>query len=395
MAQETKLPFVDALRGYAITMVIASHAFPVIHELPWPVKRFTNLGFFGVQLFFVVSCLTLTRSWRQGEAAAHPGVRGFMVRRLFRIAPAYYLAAAFYLWLLPAGQPGLGRIATFVTFANGWSPSQMPTTAGAWIGVPGGWSVEAEFSFYALFPALMLVPRGLWPAVAGLVLSLPLAYVANRLGWAAYLPANGAVPTDQFLYYWLPNELCVFLSGLVAFELLARLSPAGRWQSAGAWLAGRAGLLLAGSAALLLLLGVVAWPRLPQPGWLFVPSPLIAALAFSGCTLALALRPAPLIVNRAVVRMGQASFSAYLVHFAVLDALVHLLPPAMLAATGMAAVAAATALFAGVMVVTGAVSQLTYRMVERPGMQLGHRINRWLDGERWASAAARPGRTVG
>ena len=97
---QPKLPFIDALRGYAIVLVIASHAFPTLPELPWTMKRFTNLGFFGVQLFFVVSCVTLTRSWRQQQALrGYPSLRDFMIRRLFRIAPAYYLAAALYLWL--------------------------------------------------------------------------------------------------------------------------------------------------------------------------------------------------------------------------------------------------------------------------------------------------------
>ena len=393
MATETKLPFIDALRGYAITLVIASHAFPTVHDLPWPVKRFTNLGFFGVQLFFVVSCLTLTRSWRQRGGAGQPEVRRFVVRRLFRVAPAYYLAALLYFWLSPAGVPGLGRVATFLSFTNGWSPTQMPTVSGAWIGVPGGWSVEAEFAFYALFPALMMIPRGVWPAVLALLLSLPLAYAANAAGWAAYALSDGAVATDQFLYYWLPNELCVFLCGLVAFELLVRLSPAGPWRRAGILLARHAGLLLAGSVLMFLLLGIVAWPRVPEPGRLLVSSPLVAALAFSGCVVALALRPNPLVVNRAAIRMGQASFSAYLLHFAVLDALVHALPPATLAATGAAAVLCAAALFAGAMVLTGLASQAAYRMVELPGIRLGHMVNRWLDGKRWT--APRQSRTAG
>ena len=84
----SKVPFIDALRGYAIVLVIASHTFLVIHEIPWTLKRFTNLGFYGVQLFFVVSCVTLARSWRHREKLARPSVPDFMIRRLFRLAPA-------------------------------------------------------------------------------------------------------------------------------------------------------------------------------------------------------------------------------------------------------------------------------------------------------------------
>src|SRR5258708_19299439 len=97
------LDFIDALRGYAVTLVIASHAFPLVHELPWTVKRFSNLGFFGVQLFFVVSCITLARSWRQRGLVARPALRDFALRRVFRIAPALFLAALGYSRPVPHG----------------------------------------------------------------------------------------------------------------------------------------------------------------------------------------------------------------------------------------------------------------------------------------------------
>ncbi len=143
---DAPLAAIDALRGYAITLVIASHTFPMVRELPWTVKRFSNLGFFGVQLFFVVSCFTLARSWRRRERVARPGLRDFALRRLFRIAPAYFLATLGYLWIWPDAAIGMTRIATFLTFTNGWSPAQMPTVLGVWVGVPGGWSIEAEFA---------------------------------------------------------------------------------------------------------------------------------------------------------------------------------------------------------------------------------------------------------
>ncbi|WP_158746819.1 acyltransferase [Acidisphaera sp. L21] len=383
---QPKLPFIDALRGYAIVLVIASHAFPTLPELPWTMKRFTNLGFFGVQLFFVVSCVTLTRSWRQQQALrGYPSLRDFMIRRLFRIAPAYYLAAALYLWLSWNGLPAATRLATFLTFTNGWSPGQMPTMPDAWIGVPGGWSIEAEVAFYALFPMLMVTIRGFWPALVALLVSLPFAWVANGLGWAAYVQDYGSTATDQFLYYWLPNEMPVFLAGLVLHEVIIKLSPGGQWQLLGVQVSQYARLLLAACVVTFLSLGLIAWPRLPVPGWLFVPSHLVAALAFSGITLAFALRPMPLLVNWAIVRIGQGSFSAYLLHFALLEGIVRLLPASVLGATGINAIAAATALFVAVLVITGVLAQATYRWIETPGIQTGHHVSRVLNGKQWSA----------
>ncbi len=233
MSLPKHMPMLDALRGVAVTLVIASHAFPMLQQLPWTVKRFSNLGFYGVQLFFLVSSITLANAWRRSELIGPPSLRGFALRRLFRIAPAYFLAAAGYAWLMRPGTIDATRLLTFLTFTSGWTPAQMPTVPDTWVGVPGGWSIEAEFAFYAIFPVLIVTLRGIWLSLAALAVSLPLAWVANDVAWTVYQPVYGAVATSQFLYYWLPNQLPVFLSGLVTYELIVNFSLTGRWQGAG------------------------------------------------------------------------------------------------------------------------------------------------------------------
>lgn len=89
MSTDTKhLAYIDALRGYAILGVIATHA--AGPELAWPLRLVTDQGARGVQLFFVVSALTL--SWRE----RHDGVVPFYIRRFFRIAPMFWLAIVFF-----------------------------------------------------------------------------------------------------------------------------------------------------------------------------------------------------------------------------------------------------------------------------------------------------------
>lgn len=373
------LAYIDALRGYAVTLVIASHAFPMVSDLPWAVKRVSNLGFFGVQLFFVVSSITLARSWRRRERTARPGLRDFALRRVFRIAPAYFIAALGYSCLLPHGPVGVLRIAALLTFSNGWSPAQMPTVPEAWVGVPGGWSIEAEFAFYAIFPILVSVSRGVRASLCAMVLSLPLAWAANLAGEAIYAPLYGASATNQFLYYWLPNQLPVFLCGLAIHECLMALSPEGRWPEIGKRLGDHAGAVLGAGILLFLALGFVPWPRLPQADWGLVSSPVIAAAAFGGVTLAFALRPSRFLVNGLIVQVGQASFSAYLLHFAVIHAEQQLLPPGVFAVTGVAAIGAGTALFLLTLLVTSVLAQVTWRLIELPMIQLGSWLGTQFD----------------
>ncbi len=247
----------------------------------------------------------------------------------------------------------------------------MPTVPGVWVGVPGGWSIEAEFAFYALFPLLMVTLRGPWSAVSAMAASLPLAWFANMAGSAAYLPLYGAGATAQFLYYWLPNQLPVFLCGLVAYESIVGLSPGGRWQNLGARLTRCSGFLLGASATVFASLALMPIPRLPGPESDFLASHVIAAAAFGVFTVALALRPMPLLVNGAIVRLGQASFSAYLLHFAVLETIKRMLPGALSTPRGMGAAAISGMLFVLVLCLTALAAQATYRLIELPAIRLG------------------------
>lgn len=371
MSSSKHLPALDGLRGVAVALVIASHAFPMVHDLPWTVKRFSNLGFYGVQLFFVVSCVTLANSWRRSEAAGVMNLRGFALRRVFRIAPAYFLAAIGYFWLMPPATIDMARLATFVTFTNGWTPAQMPTVPGIWVGVPGGWSIEAEFAFYALFPILIVALRGVPRALVGLLLSLPLAWIANAVGLAIYEPVYGATATDQFLYYWLPNQLPVFLSGLVAYEVLAECRSDGQLQAFGRRITAIGPVLLGLCGIAFLALAILPWPRLPQPDHAFLPSHVIAAVAFSCAVVIFGLRPMVLIVNPLVVGLGKASFSAYLIHFAVISGLEHMLPSSVFTQTGIPAALASGVLFLLVLTMTGSIAQATYRVIELPAIRLG------------------------
>ena len=247
----------------------------------------------------------------------------------------------------------------------------MPTVQNAWIGVPGGWSIEAEFAFYAIFPILIVRMRGLRRALVALAISLPVAWAANSAGLAAYQPAYGDMATDQFLYYWLPNQIPVFLVGLVTYELIVSLSEEGRWQRAARGIVRFRVGILAICLVTFASLAMLPWPRLPEPGHAFLPSHVIAATAFAGACVALTLCPGTIITNRFVTRLGQASFSAYLIHFAIIAGLERVLPDRILAGTGVAAALTGGALFLLVLGLTGCIAQITYRLIETPAIRIG------------------------
>src|SRR5579872_2655088 len=87
--------YIDALRGYAILMVIAVHTSQAFPDLPIELFKVFAQGARGVQLFFVTSALTLSMSW----VARNEGASEFYTRRIFRIAPMFWVAIIFFVWL--------------------------------------------------------------------------------------------------------------------------------------------------------------------------------------------------------------------------------------------------------------------------------------------------------
>src|SRR5690349_21021518 len=89
-----RLGALDALRGIAILMVILFHTsvdFPPDQRL----GRLLGIGNFGVQLFFLVSAITMCHMWQERRNEAGRQFK-FYIRRFFRIAPLFWLAMIFY-----------------------------------------------------------------------------------------------------------------------------------------------------------------------------------------------------------------------------------------------------------------------------------------------------------
>ena len=118
-----RFAYIDALRGYAILMVIAVHSSQYFRDLP--LQALLDQGARGVQLFFVASAITLCMSWTARDDGAPP----FYVRRFFRIAPMFYLALLFFVWTRGFGPSiyapdgiGLRHILMAATFTHGLMP---------------------------------------------------------------------------------------------------------------------------------------------------------------------------------------------------------------------------------------------------------------------------------
>ena len=310
-----RLAFVDALRGYAIAGVLLYHCWCAAQDsLPGLNRGITILaahGRLGVQLFFVVSAFTLCNSIAAGKRRGDFSLGGFFANRCLRILPLYWLALIGYsnlrVW---DGGAALGwkHFLACAFFVNWLTPATLH------LGVPGGWSVVCEIWFYAMLP--FLAARIKDGAAALNALLIVLCARAGAYAWLEHHPLGFAGGDFRgWLVGILPNQLPVFMAGIVFFHLhCGGARSFSRSAATPAWLGFGAYLLAA---------------RMWNMDFL-LPVEYLFTAGFFAIAWALAGGGAGLLVNRAAIFTGKVSYSVYICHFlAVHYAAVWLLPRLM------------------------------------------------------------------
>jgi peptidoglycan/LPS O-acetylase OafA/YrhL len=293
-----KFRYVHALRGLAICLVILVHTYGAGQNgLPAFLRPILEQGARGVQLFFVASAFTLFYSFDQRKAREKSTVP-FFVRRFFRIAPMYYLGIAYFLWqdgwgdrywLGQQDSITAGNVLANVFFVHWLNPYWITSL------VPGGWSITVEMTFYLCVPLLFGFIRSLDRAASALCVSLLLCFGLHVLLTRVPLISDRFI-WEYYLFLYFPAQLPVFLMGIMGFFIVIRhdyrLRP-----------------------GTLLLLGVTVPLVITYYQYAYV---LWFAAFFTVLLIVLARHPYKVLVNRVTELIGEVSYSAYLVHFAVL-----------------------------------------------------------------------------
>jgi exopolysaccharide production protein ExoZ len=350
-----RLQYIDGLRGLAILGVLAVHCGLKIVDLSPPMRSATQFGALGVQLFFMLSALTLM-TVRANRPFSH---RDFFTRRFVRIAPAFYLAGVFYLVTSGLGPThaaphGLRLRHALLTalFIHGWWPDTINSV------VPGGWSIGAEAMFYLSFPRIAQRVTTLGRAVGAVMVTFLLAAAWARLVPRLFVNYEPQYLIDDLIYFGFVWNLPAFMLGVLVFHLSSAVERRRRTTS----YESAAQILLAVASILLVLASLGVQPLARR----FVVVPMIAALVFAvGSTRTI------VIDNRPMRFLGEISFGLYLVHFAVLDwfhtHLLHRL--SFLSAEPRFGV-----LFAAVLGTSGAFAYVTWNVIERPAIELGRTL---------------------
>jgi peptidoglycan/LPS O-acetylase OafA/YrhL len=366
------LPALDGLRGLAIVLVLG-HAFDLVPAstgaataVGQALDRALDLGWIGVQLFFVLSGFLITGLLvdATGDPRRPRYYRDFFVRRVLRIFPLYYAALIVAYVVLPlvvTPPPGHGahQLWLWTYLSNFAAPLGAAEAA-----FPHVWSLAVEEQFYLVWPiAVRLLVRRDGRALAGLCAAMVLLAVVARVLVRADLGAAAA-------YSFTPCRMDALAVGALA-ALAVRSARAAAWLVTlrpGRVVAAGAGLILAALAAGKLartgaVMQTVGYGVIAAGGAVLLLGVVLDGVR--GGPTARALGWAPL---RAI---GRYSYGMYVFHaplhlFVGLPLLARYAPtPSLAVALGY--VAAATA-------VTVATAALSFHLFERPFLALKDRL---------------------
>lgn len=369
--QQRKLPWVDALRGLAIFAVLICHAGQQVENLPSFLGNLTYQGAMGVQLFYMISAFTLFLSLANRKKTEKKPLINFFIRRFLRIAPLFYCAIAFYVlttgmgpsyWVEDGKSITIPNLITHLTFTNGWHPY--------WINslVPVGWSIAIEVPFYLIVPYLFkkikTINQAFWLTLIVLLMSKLINYllsqnplIADRQIW------------DLFLVYWLPSQLPFFALGIILYFLL--FDTIKQQNSSQFYLKSQLNKTITPLFLISLSLAVFSYISKTQLGMLG----FLYGIALLRLAVFLSQHSVFLLVNKFWCHLGKISYSAYLTHLIVLYVVKNFLQKALpLLNLNLPPNVNLLLLLALLLVGTIAISEITYKFIELPGLQLGRTL---------------------
>jgi peptidoglycan/LPS O-acetylase OafA/YrhL len=335
----------DAIRGAAVGLVLIWH---IIYSPSAPiVGTIFSLSWSGVDLFFVLSGFLIGGILIDNREQAN-FFSVFYARRAIRILPLYaLLIAAFILYSRAPAVPYLTFTQNFLWASQGaWGPGFTGAT----------WSLAVEEQFYLVLPLFIrLCPQARLPFV---LIPLICAAPAIRIVIAAYY-GNAFAP-----YLLLPGRMDALLLGVLAAWLMR--SEARTWLLRERTIVAGAALLLACPMVIMSILKIDVLSFVMQS----IGYTLIDLFYFAILLLVVTSERRMPALLAPLRWMGIGAYSLYLFHLSILIVVSTLLARYMSPINTHLAIMITLTLCA-------VVSFATWRLIERPLINLGHRSFRY------------------
>ncbi|AGH73278.1 acyltransferase [Edwardsiella piscicida C07-087] len=207
---------IQYLRGVAALLVVLYHMRGMIS---FPVGNIPNLGdflfaqgYFGVDLFFIISGFVIVLSTEKDKSA-----KSFVIKRIFRIYPLYLFCLCAALLFTQGGYSTSELLRAFLLIQNNYSESA------PWFGysiLSVAWTLSYEFLFYAIFFIAMNIShqyRILLSTAAILFFVLvPMCFFSSDFTLSGYY----SIPAEYGVWRFITSPmLCEFIAGMLLAAL--------------------------------------------------------------------------------------------------------------------------------------------------------------------------------
>ena len=368
------LPALDGVRACAVVAVMMFHG-GIPHM---------DGGFMGVDAFFVLSGFLITSllvgEWRQTLTIR---LGAFWARRARRLLPALLLMLLFVAFfasvIVPRGTYGALRLDALSTllYVSNWHfilvNSNYFNETAASSPLLHTWSLAVEEQFYVIWPLVVLGIMHFTRSLRALFALCCAAAIASAI-WM-YVLYDGGLNTNRAYLGTDTRSQCLFIGCALAVGLVlvarrsheeGRLAKGELWRPAGAngtMVCGLIGLVGAFGAVALWVL-TTSTSSFPYGGGFFLIGLAVAAVILSAVAAPESI--VPRVLSLTPVRyVGRISYGLYIWHWPIFIWLDH-------ARTG----ASGYGLFALRVLVTFAVSVVSFHLVERP-IRMGTFVSQW------------------
>jgi len=281
------------LRALAVISVLILHSHSLFTTPVFKLPLFSNFGWLGVRLFFVISGFIVA------DRISHcVDLRDYLIRRYFRVFPLYFLVtlAALVIASVFGKSPFLlVKTDTGMPFDPQWTAylikSFLILPQDDWPLFAVGWSLEFELVFYAFF--------GLAYFMAGALTARLVLFSLALVGATGLMP--GSQVAHVFLLYFFAGCIC---------------RDAYRYWRRGSFIAS---LTAFPSATALWVLDLYGHIDFGLFGFVVASAVSFASLVVLFLSLEPYLHRMPM--HAKIVLIGDASFSIYLIHWVIFGSL--------------------------------------------------------------------------
>lgn len=192
-----RIQYLDYARFFAILGVIVVHVGASSSFYYFVPNSISSLGRFGVQLFFIVSGITIYLSYENLKRKTSNPIKPFYIKRFFRIVPLFIIMGIYY--SIKDDIP----IYKVLSPLSGLNPSYINSIA-------GGWSIWNEMYFYLLFPAYLYFRKS---KLNTFLLALILLSISNVIHFR-FFNIGGEMNMLDFDYLNIFSQFICFVFGI-------------------------------------------------------------------------------------------------------------------------------------------------------------------------------------